>query len=187
MKRFKLVASLALATLVSAAQAQEMVENPAYKSWASTGLGTTVVIDGTTVAGTMNMTMEITSVLVEKDAEKVVIETAVKMSMPGMPEAQQPPKQKTTINAKVPKGQEMLPPDMQGEVKEVGNEKVDVSGKTYDCKVAEFKGNAGGGEVSGKIWNTPDVPGNIAKMTMTGNNNGQAMTMTMTLRSVDKK
>lgn len=194
MIRTKLIAGLALAMLACGARAEdaatsttEMVENPAYKSWAATGLGTTVVIEGKTAASGMNMTMEITMVLAEKDAEKVVIETGMKMSMQGMPQPQEMPKQKTTINAKVPKGQENLPPDMKGEAKEAGNEKVEVAGKSYDCKVVEFKGGTGEGEVKGKTWNSAEVPGNIVKMTMDGVSNGQPMSVTMDLKSVDKK
>lgn len=189
MKRIAGITLAALSVMAAGVRAEDLVDNPVYKSWAAHGIGTKVYTDGTMAMAGMNITMEITTELVEKDAEKVVVETQSKMNMPGMP-AQPPQKQKLTFKAKVPKGQEAtgtLPPDVKGEVKELGNEKVDAGGKSYDCKVMEFKGTNANVEANGKVWTSPEIPGNTVKMNMTGTGNGQTMTMNLTLKSVEPK
>ena len=180
---------MAFAPSNTARAQEELVENPAYASWAAHKPGTKVVMDMATAMGPMNMTMELTQTLLELDADKAVVEAAVQANVPGVP-AGQGHKQKHTLQAKVAKSEaekSKLPPGTTGEMKEVAGESIEVAGKKYECKVYEFKGKNEQGEQAGKVWNTTEIPGGLAKMTSKGQANGQEMTMTMTVKSVETK
>lgn len=190
-KRVSILAGLALAMAVTAQvrAEEELVDSQIYKSWAAHGVGTKVVTEGKMSGGPMQMNMEMTSELVEKDAAQVVVEVQTTVTIPGMP-AQQPPKQKMVFKAKVPKGQEVmgqLPADHKAELKEIGTEKVEVGGKSYECKVLEFKGTSPTGDASGKVWTHQDIPGHTVKLTMTGTGQGQTMTLDTAVRSFESK
>ena len=186
------LACVALLSTPAAGQAadEELVDNPAYQSWQKHKPGTLVVYDMITAMGAFNMNMEMTQTLAEIDPEKAVVEVTTKMNMPGAPPGANPPNQKQTIKAKVPKKEaEMgkLPPGTTGEIKEAGTESVEVAGKSYECKVIEFKGKNDHGEQTGKVWNTTDIPGGVAKLNSEGQAGGQAMTIKMTVKSIETK
>ena len=176
--------------VVSPVVAQEMVDNPTYKSWAAHKPGTEVVMDLQTVMGEMKMTMELTHTLLEVNAEKAVVETTAKANIPGVPAGTNPPKQKHTFNAQVPKSEldkSKLPPGVTGDIKEVGKESIDVAGKTHECTVSEFKGGNEGGEQTGKIWNSADIPGGMGKMTATGKTAAGDTSLNITVKSITAK
>ena len=184
-----LVPLIALATPNAARAEEELVENPAYASWAAHKPGTKVVMDMVTAMGPMNMTMELTQTLLEIDADKAVVETAVQANVPGVP-AGQGHKQKHTLQAKVSKSEaekSTLPPGTTGEVTPAGSENLEIAGKQYECKVYDFKGKNDQGEQTGKVWNTTGIPGGLAKMTSKGQADGQEMTITMTVKSIETK
>jgi hypothetical protein len=91
------------------------------------------------------------------------------------------------IASKVPKGQEELPEGSTGTFKVVGNEAVEVAGKSYDCKVVEFEGTSQGMKSKGKIWNSVEMPGAMVKMDMNADSPGGASTMAMRVVSVETK
>src|SRR5688572_17669390 len=182
-----ILALIALLLAPSLARAeQEMVDNPAYASWANCKPGskdnTEMVMD----MGGQKMTMTIARELLKVEKDHVVIEATTNMSVPGVP-AGQGQKQKMKIAAKVPKGQEELPEGSTGTFKVVGNEAVDVAGKSYDCKVVEFEGTTEGMKSKGKLWNSAAMPGAMVKMDMTSNTPGGASTMLMRVVSVETK
>jgi hypothetical protein len=187
MMRFTLGAFVAATLLVLAGPARaEMVDNPQYLSWKQHNPGTAVVMEMTTSAMGQTMTMELTRKLIEIDESGATVESTMKM--PQMP--QQPPPQKEKILPQVPREQaEMtaLPPGTKGEIKQLGNEKIEVAGKTYDCKVHEFTGEQQGQKISGKFWTTTEIPGLLAKMQATSAGAQGGGDVTMTVKSVEKK
>ena len=161
----------------------EMVDNPIYKSWASQKPGTKVSAKSDMGMGGMNMVVDITQTLSEVTPDKVTISVTSTLNMGGQTQTQT---NKQDIAAKVPKGNEFLPQDIKGTVKETGKDSIDIAGKKYDCVIHEFSGTSEQGQVSGKLWNCPQVPGNVVKMelSITG---AMAVTTKTTVVSIETK
>jgi hypothetical protein len=160
---FALVALLALASSSSWLPAAEMVDNPQYTSWASHKTGTSITMKQDMDMGAMKMSNTVVQTLKEITPEKATVEFAVTIDMGGQKHEN---KQSRDIPAKVEKGHENLPPEVKGTTKETGKEKVEVAGKSYECKVIEFTGESGDAKSSGKMWQTTEIPGGMAKMEM---------------------
>jgi hypothetical protein len=170
-----------------AAAAEEMVENPQYQSWARHKPGTNVVMQMTTVAQGQNMNMEITQTLKDVKPDQLTVEVVNKMDMMG--QKHEMPAQTVTVMAKVPKSEadvNKLPAGVKGTAKEAANETVTVAGKTYDCKVTEFSGEAQGTKSKGKVWRHDDVPGMVLKTEMNFEG-AQTGNMTMQVVAVNPK
>ena len=186
--RSVLAMSLGLCLMASAARAEdEMVANPAYTSWASHKAGTLVTSEMNTSVAGQTMKTEMAQKLVELTPEKAVVEVSIKLNLPGVPA---PAPQKQEIPAKVKASDAKpgkLPEGVKGEVKETGTEKVEVAGKTYECKVTEFTGEQNGSKTTGKTWTSDKIPGTLAKMETTGNAAGQETKMTMTVLKIETK
>jgi hypothetical protein len=168
---------------VATAQAQELVANPQYASWAKHKPGTSITMKMTQAMGGQNRDMELKQTLKEVTPDEVTVE--IQMSAMGQSMPAQPLKIKSKVTPDEAKyGQ--LPPGAKADIKELGNESVTVAGQTYNCKVSEVTGEAEGTKSSGKLWRSEEVPGEIVKMEM---NSEGAMggTMKMELVSVEKK
>ena len=181
-----ILTALLLAPPTARAAEPEMIDNPAYVSWAKHKPGTTVNTEMTMNMGAQQMTMKIAQALLGVEKDHALIETTSTMSVPGIP-AGQGQKNKIKIPAKVAKGQENLPEGATGTAKPVGNEKVDVAGKSYDCRVVEFEGTAQGMKSTGKIWNSTEMPGAVVKMDMTTESPAGPGTMAMRVVSIETK
>ena len=161
-----LIAIAALLAVVAwlgspSAQAAEMVDNPQYLSWSKHKTGTTVTLKQDIAMGPMNLSGTTTQTLVELTADKAVIEHATTMDVAGQ---KQESKNKQEIPSKVEKGKEFNPSG-KGTAKETGTEKVDVAGKSYECKIIEMTGGEGDqNKASGKMWHTTEIPGGAAKL-----------------------
>ena len=175
-------ALLALA-VSSSLRAAEMVDNPQYTSWAAHKVGTNVTITQDMKMGTMNMTNTMVETLKEITPEKATIEFAVTINLGGQ---KQETKQTRDVPAKVEKGHEYLPPEVKGTAKETGKEKVEIAGKSYECKIIEFSGESAQAKSSGKIWQTTEIPGAMAKTEMNVTNPQEA-TVKMTVTAIDSK
>lgn len=161
--------------------AVEMVPNPQYVSWKDHKVGTAVNFAMEISMGEFNMKQNATQVLKSVNADEVVVEVA--MNMGGMEQ-----KQETRIPAKVKKGTENLPEGMDGKITTVGEETIEVDGKSYKCEAQDFEGAQQGNTVKGRIWRCPSLPGGVAKMTMDGTAaTGQTMKMTMTVTGIESK
>jgi hypothetical protein len=157
---FALVTFLALA-FSSSLHAAEMVDNPQYVSWAKHKPGSKVTMKQDMAMGPMNMSGTASQTLIEVTPDKAVVEYATTMDVGGQ---KQESKNKQEIPAKVEKGKEFAPTNGKGTAKEIGTEKVEVAGKSYDCKVIEITGGDDHGKASGKMWHTLEIPGAAAKM-----------------------
>jgi hypothetical protein len=171
--------------LASAAFAAE-TDNPEYTGWSKFKPGTTVTMKSqseTKMQGMpdpMKSEMTMTTKLVDMKPDAATVETTTKMVMMGNESTM--PAQSRTIKAKTDAtGTPTAPPDMKN-VKE-GTEKVEVGGKSYDCKTKEYDTEANGSKTHMKVWTSDEVPGGTVKMEST--TTGQADTkMTMTLVDV---
>ena len=177
-----IVAMCALSLMCSAGMAQEMVDNPAYQSWAKFKPGTTVMLTNQTDMGGMAMKMDMTYKLAELTPEKAVVEMTTKM-----PQAENTTKMEIMAKMKKEDVKDVaMPPNVKGEAKVLPDEDVKIGDKTYKCKVIEFTSEAQGMKTSGKSWTCPDMPGQMVKTEskMSGTMEG---TMTMVVTSVDMK
>lgn len=156
--------ALFLSVWVTAAAGAEMVDNPVYQSWAKHQPGTSVTQKVDMNMTSMTMSQDATQKLISVTPEKVVVETSISMDVGGQ---KKETSAKQDIPAKVEKGREYLPPNVKGTYKELGNDKIEVGGKSYDCVAAEFTGETPQGKVQGKTWRTPEIPGMMAKLEMT--------------------
>ncbi|HVX83925.1 MAG TPA: hypothetical protein VH253_03840 [Phycisphaerae bacterium] len=152
------------------AHAADMVDNPAYQSWAKCKEGTTVTTKSSTettvqgMADPMKTEATMTMKLVSITPDEVTVETTMSMGGSAMPATQQ------KIPAKLEKGKENGPmSDQMKDVKE-GTDKVTVGGKTYDAKTREYTMEQNGMKSAVKVWTSDDVPGGMVKMesTVTG-------------------
>jgi hypothetical protein len=181
---FRSMAAVCVLTLMcSAAIAQDLVDNPAYQSWAKFKAGTTVTLANDSNMGGMAMKMDLIYKLAELTPEKAVIEMTTRM-----------PQGDTTsrmeILAKVKKEDVKepgtMPPNVKGQAKVLPDEDVKIGDKTYKCKVVEFTSEIQGMKTTGKSWTCQDMPGQLVKMetTMAGAMEG---TTKMTVTAVDAK
>ena len=163
-RQFRLTpAAVALAILGLATVCQADVDKDAVlKCWQKFKPGSSATMVANIGAGGYSMQMSKKESLVEVSSDKVVIETTVSMNMGGTPRSNPP------VRRTISPGSER-----HDEMKEVGHEKVEAAGKTWDCDVLE--GSAmlparGGPPTASKarIWINTDVPGGVVKIAVTG-------------------
>jgi hypothetical protein len=169
------------------AQAQELVDNPQYTSWAKHKPGTTVTIKMMTAASGQNVNMQLKQTLKEVTADTVTVEVVPSMDMGGT--TQTMPAQTMQLKSKVSPEEAkfgQLPPGSKADVKDLGSESVTVAGQTYNCTVSEVTGESQGTKTKGKVWRSEDVPGQVVKMEMAFEG-AQTGSTKMELVSVEKK
>jgi hypothetical protein len=185
MKMFSnVLAAMTIVTLsCGTAALAELVENPAYATWAKHKVGTKVTLKSDVSMQGMNMTQEVTQTLAEITPDKAVVNVAMTMDMGGM---KHQTTQKQEIAAKVEKGSEYLPQGAKGSFKELDKETIEVAGQKYECRVFEVNGDSAAGKMSGKSWHSEEIPGGLAKtdMKMEGAASGTAK---MIVTSIEKK
>lgn len=192
MIRFNYVLSLcfimSLSMLTNAAlAAEDLVDNPQYAGWSKFKPGTSVKYSQATVAMGQNTEGEIVMTLIAITPEKATIETKMSMVMEG--KKVDMPAQKLDIAAKVPKSQAKDTGEPDGSAKaetKQGAEKIEVGGKTYDCKWTEVTSDQNKMHMIAKTWLSDEVPGKMVKMeaTTTGE---MASTVKLTLAGVETK
>lgn len=190
-----LAAVFALSLLASPALADDLVDNPAYQSWATCKPGSTLTRTSEGTMGGVVIRYQIASKLVELTAEKAVVDIVIRSLGPDMkPEADSPadkrPAKRTEILARVKKEDvqrpDAVPAGVKGQTKVLPDEDVTVAGKTYKCQVVQFAGESQGTTVSGAFWTCPTVPGQLVKMEEKFGGAVQG-TAKMTLTAVDLK
>jgi hypothetical protein len=154
-----LVVSVVLAMGAAVCCAEEMVDNPGYKLWASFKAGAMVKAEMTTAAGEVKTQIEQTQTLKEVTPEKAVVEVRMAMIMSG--NKTDMPANTIEIPAKIEKAKPAAKPD--AEVKE-GTEEIEVAGKKMQCKWTETKMKQGEMTITSKVWIAPQIPGSLARM-----------------------
>ena len=188
--RSLLAVSLGLCVLCApAAQAaEELVDNPGYKSWSGHKVGTAVTIESSSAIAGQTFKTEMTQKLVELTKDKAVVEVTVKINIPGAPPQ---PARKQTIPAKVKKAEATpgkMPEGMKGKATDKGKQKIEVAGKSYECAVWEFTGEMQGGiKMTGTSWTSEKIPGSLAKMESTMKVEGQDTKSTMKVTKIEAK
>jgi len=154
--------AIAIVGLAASVSHADVDKDAVLKCWQKFKPGSSATMVANIGAGGYSMQMSKKEALVEVSSDKVVIETTISMNMGGTPRSN-PPSRRT-----ISPGSER-----HDEMKEVGHEKVEAAGKTWDCDVLE--GSAmlparGGTPTASKarIWINTDVPGGVVKIAVTG-------------------
>lgn len=145
-------------------------ENPQFESWKSFKPGSWVKHRMKMNAGGQEIESETTTTLLEQTAEKIVLEVKNKMTMGG--QTMELPAQKQEVTPTADKAK-------QGDIKKVGDEKVEAAGKTYACTVYTTEVTESGQKMNGKLWISKDVPGGMVKGEFSGAQMPEPMRMTL--------
>ena len=187
-----LFAAIALIGFSGTAMAEEMVDNPAYKAWASYKPGTSVTRKMNTEMSMNNMKMEstMTQKLLEVTAEKVVVETAMENGMPRRGGLCPMAPHKADIPAKIEKSKldsALASDDGKAKVTNVkdGTDTVEVKGTKLDAKTKDMdvEMEKEGMKMTGHIkqWLTDTIPGGNARMVVNNKIDQGEMSMDMTV------
>jgi hypothetical protein len=162
--RWMMVCAVAMAFNVAAQVRADdnLVDNPAYQSWAKFKPGTFVKYSTDSNAGGNATSIQMTQTLKDVDADKATIEVKMTMVMSG--NTMDMPAQTHEIPAKFKK----VDPNASGAADapktESSNEDVQAAGKTYSCKKTTITTNANGMTTTATTWTCDDIPGNVVKM-----------------------
>lgn len=155
--------ALAALAVVSAAHADDLVDNPAYQSWARFQVGATVeYLTVQDAAGNRSETKMVYK-LIESTAEKVVVEMKMSTVMAGQTYDQ--PAMPVEYLARMKASDLEAAKDPNVETSE-GTESVELGGRTYDAKWSETRSNANGMTTTSRTWMSDEIPGTFLKSTM---------------------
>lgn len=130
--------------------------------WASFNTGSWVKMKSTTVmdmAGMKNTTvMETKMTMVEKTAEKVVIET--EMTVMGNTT-------KTKADLSLKASADVTAAAKPAAAPKTGSDTITIGGKALSCKTTEMETDAGGMKILSKTWISEQVPGSLVKSVST--------------------
>ncbi len=144
------------------------VENPAFKSWASHKVGTTVTQKMNSEAAGNKIELTQTYKLTAVKADKVTVEVTTKSKIGGM-EFEQPAQsmdiEKTVKIAAGQKKEDVEKGKPEGVTSE-GEETIKISGKDYKTKWYKYKQKTGDIETDVQSWTCNDMPMLTVKMVM---------------------
>jgi hypothetical protein len=150
------------ADLAASPEGGEKIDNPMYTQWSKFKVGAWVRHRDETDMGGMKNSSKRTTKLVEKTAEKLVIEMTMPPPAPGV----EIPPQRMEIEAKVDKMEppptEPTEPEQKPEVKE-GEETIEVAGRKVKCKTWETTLATADMKSRSKTWMSDEVPGGLVK------------------------
>ena len=134
------------------APAEELVDNPQYAHWNKFNTGSASTLLTTIDMSGQKIVTETTNTLLEKNAEKVVLEVSGSMEMGG--NKQIIPPQKQEIAARVEKQ----------DIRQLAGEKMEAAGQTFDCTVYEMNSPDPKQQGKAKAWTSDKVPGGVVKI-----------------------
>ena len=133
----------------------EEITNPQFECWKKFAEGSNSTITTVIENKGNKFTTVSTNKLVAKADDKMEIEISGTVDMLGQSRAL--PVQKQTVPAKMEKDK------VPTQVAEA-TEKVEAAGKTFECKIYEFKRDVSGKPMTAKCWLSDEVPGGVVKM-----------------------
>ncbi len=162
--RFLLIAPLALclAFVATVKADDQMIDNPAYASWAKFKPGTFVKYTNETKAMGNTTSTEMTQTLKSVDPDKVTIEIKTSMVVAGnkmdMPATTQ------DLPAKIKKPDPGAAQPTDAPKTDTSTEDVQAAGKTFSCKKTTVTNDQNGMKTTATTWTCDDVPGSVVKM-----------------------
>jgi len=156
-------ASSAAAQPAAAPKPDDTVNNPPFAHWSAFKPGTTVTQKQVvSLSDGRKVEHVITTKLLQKSKERVVVETTVKDNAKGMVEST---RTVTSYPAKVKAGQVHTPPTADVSVTE-GKEEVTVKGQKAAAEWVEAVTRNGDEVWTEKMWTARDIPGGIIKQAL---------------------
>jgi hypothetical protein len=172
MDRMRTLTTIALVLFVGGfARADETIDNPEFASWAKFKNGTTVTIKTTSEFSGMSTESVQTVKLVDSSADKLVLETAISMTVAGMkvdvPAMKRDVPKTLTLTDEAKKAKAEAEKAQTEAKSEDGSETLTIGGTSLKCKWRRTKINIMGNETDSKIWTSDEVPGGTVKMEST--------------------
>jgi hypothetical protein len=157
---------LALGGIVSACAwtAQESVENPEYKAWASFKPGSYVTLNEVQDSKSIRIDTETTLSLLDLNADRALVEVKTRQSADA--DSGDPPAEERRIPALVPWGQLRTP-------SKDGIEEISIRGRKFLCHWVEEE-NEGRRT---RTWNTVGVPGGVVRRMITTEGSERTVTV----------
>jgi len=153
------------------ASADETIDNPEFANWSKFKPGTSVTIKTVNEFSGMSTESTMKTTLLEVGADKIVVETAISMTVSGMKIDNPPMKRdiaKTITLTDEYKKAKAEAEKHKADVKtEEGTETLTIGGVECKCKWQRSKISIMGNDVESKIWTCDDVPGITVKMEST--------------------
>jgi hypothetical protein len=153
------------------ARADETIDNPEFASWSKFKTGTSITIKiASEFGGMVSESVQMVK-LIEATADKLVLETAITMTVAGtkieVPPMKRDVPKKVTITDEVKKARADAEKAQAEAKSEDGTETLTVSGDKFKCKWHRTKITIMGNETDTKIWTSEEVPGGTVKMEST--------------------
>ena len=181
--RHPLLALLAVFALAAFAGAQDKtIDNPEYTGWAKFKPGTAATLKVVNEFGGMKSATNTTTKLVSVADGKLVVEATIEVEVMGQKIKQPAVKRDVPKTLSIKAG---FPVPMGGKPEgttEEGTETLKVGGASYKTTWYKYTTKTPAGEVSGQVWTSDDVPGQVVKMVTKAAN----FSMTMELVEVTK-
>jgi hypothetical protein len=157
---------LALGGILSACAwtAQETVENPEYKAWASFKPGSYVTLNDVQDSTSIALGTETTLSLLDLNADRALLEVKTRTSFDA--DIEDLPPREREIPAFVPRGQLKTP-------SKDGIEEISVRGRKFLCHWVEEENEKG----RIRTWNTVGVPGGVVRRMITLEGPGRTVTV----------
>ena len=136
-------------------------KNEVLKHWQKFKPGSSATLAATMSMGAMSIQTEMKTTLIEVASDKVTIETETTTIVNGQRHSIAPTRKVIDATGE------------QGDWVEVGHEKIEAAGKTFDCKVVDGKSTTptrGGApsDAKGRIWVNDEVPGGAVQIRANG-------------------
>jgi hypothetical protein len=171
---FLVAFSLAVVSTVAADDTKKpvQVDNPEYLRWARFAPGTSTTAKNVQIFGKTTTQVMVTTTLVSKDDNKLVLKTEMTHTVNGKVSQTPPTTRDVPKQTTLPEGttKEEFAKPMPG-AKEEGKETLKIDGVEYKCVIYRQKFTAKGTDVDWKMWICEDVPGWMVKTVNSGKNN----------------
>lgn len=155
-------ASLLALLLAGPARAGEKIDNPSYTMWAKFKVGAWARTKTESGEGEAKSVMKMTTKLVERTDEKLVIETSMTVVAGGQEYVQPATKQDVPAKMDKPEAPKEDPQAPKVTTKE-GEDTIEVAGRKWKCKTTESTLEGPDLKSTSKSWMTGDVPGGVVK------------------------
>jgi hypothetical protein len=140
----------------------DMIDNPAYQSWAKYKAGTWVQYQTDSEAAGSKNAIVTTQTLKEIAPDKATI--VIQSSMVVAGNKMDMPPQTQEITAKIKRPPAAAAPAGDAPKTEQGTEDIKVDDKTYSCKWTQVTSEQNGMKTNSKTWTCDDVPGSTVKV-----------------------
>ena len=163
---------------VASAQEKKTIDNPEFANWSKFKAGASTTLKMTNeFNGTKSVTTMINK-LAEVKADTLTIETESEVELMGKPFKAPVQKREVKKTVEVPADAPVPKGDKPEGTTEEGTETVKVGAAEVKTKWYKYKAKTTAGEISGQVWMSDEVPGQLVKMVSTGDKFSSTLELT---------